>query len=58
MEKRTHTLRLSDEEIEALKNRLVPIAPIDYDLETYALLRELYGRLEHIQLNPRKGGEK
>ena len=39
-----HRVTLTDEELEALSGRLVPITPTDYDLKTYALLRSLYGR--------------
>ena len=47
---RKHQVTLSDEELKALKDRLVPISPIDYDLKAYAILRNLYGRFEHILL--------
>jgi len=47
---RKHQVTLSDEELKALSDRLVPISPIDYDLKTYAILRNLYGRFEHILL--------
>ena len=39
-----HRVTLSDDELVALRDRLVPIAPADYDLHTYSILRDLYGR--------------
>ena len=45
-----HRLTLSGEEIALLRDRLVPIAPIDYDLHSYAKLRGLYGRFDHYCL--------
>ena len=54
MKERKHTIRLTDKEVAALKDRLVPICPADYDLETYAILRDLYGRLEHLELTTLK----
>lgn len=45
-----HRVTLTDDELRALMGRLVPITPNDYDLETYATLRGLYGRFEGILL--------
>jgi len=42
------TLRLTPEEAIALRDRLVPISPLKYDLSTYAILRDLYGRIDRI----------
>ena len=55
-DKTKHQVTLTDEELKALSDRLVPIAPIDYDLQTYAILRNLYGRFQ--RLLQRIGGEK
>jgi len=46
--KKVHRVTLTDEELQALADRLVPIRPIDYDLPTYAILRDLYGRFTHL----------
>lgn len=43
-----HKVTLTNKELEALQGRLIPIAPTDYDLETYAILRNLYGRFERL----------
>ena len=43
-----HKVTLSDEELKALLGRLVPIAPSEYDLKTYAILRNLTGRFERL----------
>ena len=43
-----HRITLTTEEITALRDRLVPISAYDYDLHTFAILRNLYGRLDHI----------
>lgn len=48
MRTRCLTLRLSPEEAFALRGKLVPIRPIDYDLHTFSLLRGLYGRLDRL----------
>ena len=48
-----HRVTLSDEELKALLDRLVPISPANYDLKTYAILRNLTGRFERIL---QKGG--
>ncbi|MBA7569802.1 hypothetical protein ES708_11543 [subsurface metagenome] len=45
-----HRITLTEEELEALRDRLVPVSPLDYDLHTYAILRDLYGRFDHILL--------
>ncbi|MBA7570669.1 hypothetical protein ES708_12422 [subsurface metagenome] len=39
-----HRVTLTDEELQALADRLVPISPSDYDLKTFSILRSLYGR--------------
>ncbi len=41
-----HRISLTGEQIALLRDRLVPIAPIDYDLPSYAILRGL-ARLSH-----------
>lgn len=43
-----HRVILSDEELKALSDRLVPIRPMDYDLRTFAILRDLYGRFQRL----------
>lgn len=43
-----HTLRFTTEELIALRDRLVPISAMEYDLHTYAILRDLYGRFDTI----------
>lgn len=55
-----HRLSLTVEELVALRDRLVPISPTAYDRHTYAILRNLYGRIEHLlQLSEtKKGGER
>lgn len=45
-----HRITLTDQELEVLRDRLVPISPDDYPLNEYATLRDLYGRFEHILL--------
>ncbi|MBA7573985.1 hypothetical protein ES708_15786 [subsurface metagenome] len=45
-----HRMTLTGEEIALLRDRLVPIAPIDYDLNSFSILRNLYGRLDHYCL--------
>jgi len=39
-----HRITLSDEEIAIIETRIEKVTPVDYDLHTYALLRNLYGR--------------
>lgn len=39
------TMRLSQDEIQALEKILVPISPSTYDLHTFSILRNLYGRV-------------
>lgn len=56
-----HRIKLTGEDVALLKDRLVPIAPSDYDLHDYAILRHLYGRfcqLQHMDefRHGRKGG--
>ena len=46
-----HRLTFTTRELELLKDRLVPISPMDYDLESFSILRSLYGRLDHFLLN-------
>ena len=48
---RPYRLSLSLEELEALANRLVPISPSEYDLHSFSLLRDLYGRITHLILS-------
>lgn len=43
-------LSFTIEELRVLRDRLVPITIADYDLNTYAILRHLYGRFDHIVL--------
>lgn len=50
-----HNLSLTIEELTILRDRLVPISPMDYDLHAYAILRDLYGRIEHIILRSETG---
>ncbi len=45
-----HRMTLTEEELEALANRLVPISPNDYTIREFATLRNLYGRICHILL--------
>ena len=45
-----YRLSLTVEELIALRDRLVPIVPIDYDLHTYAILRDLHGRIDRLIL--------
>ncbi|MBA7699850.1 hypothetical protein ES703_108553 [subsurface metagenome] len=45
-----HRVALSDDELKALLGRLVPITPVDYDIKTFAILRNLYGRFERLLL--------
>ena len=49
-----HTLSFTHEELKALANRLVPIAPSDYTQHDYAVLRHLYGRISRIESSCRK----
>lgn len=48
--KKKYRLTFTFEELKALSNSLVHIAPSEYDLHTYCLLRELHGRFEHLLL--------
>ena len=48
-----HRVTLTDEELQALADRLVPIIPADYDLKTFALLRGLYGRFTWLLNKPK-----
>lgn len=48
---KNYHLTLTIEEVRALKTRLIPISPAEYDIETYALLRNLYGRLDHFDIH-------
>ena len=41
---------LTQDELQALSDRLVSICPADYSLEEFAILRNLYGRFTHILL--------
>ena len=43
-----HRITLTGEEVALLRDRLVPISPLDYDLRSFSLLRNLYGRLDRI----------
>lgn len=45
---RKHAIMLTEEELRALADRLVPIRPLDYDTHTFAILRNLYGRFTRI----------
>ena len=47
---RKHKVALSDRELRLLADRLVPISPLDYNLEDCSTLRDLYGRFEHLIL--------
>ncbi len=49
----THRVTLTDEELKALADRLVPIKPIDYDLKTFSILRSLYGRFTWLLNKPK-----
>jgi len=40
-----YRISLSEKELKVLRDRLVPICPMDYSLEDFAILRDLYGRL-------------
>jgi len=48
-----HRVTLTDEELKALCDELVPITPNDYDLKTYAILRGLYGRFTWLLNKPK-----
>ncbi len=48
-----HRVTLTDEELEALCLRLVPLTPAEFDLKTFALLRELYGRFTWLLNKPK-----
>ncbi|MBA7576070.1 hypothetical protein ES708_17907 [subsurface metagenome] len=50
----THRVTLTDEELQALADRLVPICPADYDLPTYSILRSLYGRFTWLLNKPNR----
>jgi len=52
-----HRITLTEEEIEALADRLVPISPGDYQLHEYAILRDLYGRFTHILSRSKEGAK-
>lgn len=43
-----HKVSLSDDELKAMLLRLVPIRPFDYDLKTFAILRNLTGRFSRL----------
>ena len=45
-----YRLNLTLDEVKALRDRLVPIEPYKYNQKTYAILRDLYGRLDHIAI--------
>ena len=46
-----HRLTFTDEEIKVMADRLEYVKPMDYDLHTYAILRNLYGRFSSILLH-------
>lgn len=46
--KRTIRIEMTIEQAAALRDRLIPISPASYQLEDYAFLRNLYGRLDHL----------
>ena len=48
-----HRVTLTDEELQALADRLVPITPSDYDLKTFSILRSLYGRFTWLLNKPK-----
>lgn len=48
-----HRLTFTTEELGVLEERLEVVEPMKYDLHTYTLLRNLYGRIGHILLNVR-----
>jgi len=45
-----HRLTFTDEELAVLEERLEVVEPMKYDLHTYAVLRNLYGRICHFRL--------
>ena len=54
-----HHIALTGQDIALLRDRLVPISPMDYNLAEFSILRHLYGRFDHIvfedeQRHPRK----
>lgn len=46
MHTKRFTLTLDYHKAVALRDRLVPISPLGYSLETFAFLRDLYGHLD------------
>lgn len=47
------------EELRVMRDRLIPVSPMDYDLKTYAIIRDLYGRFAHkVQKIEIEKGEK
>jgi len=56
-----HHIALTGQDIALLRDRLVPISPMHYNLAEFAILRDLYGRFDRIVFNdeskhPRKDG--
>jgi len=50
-----YRITLTEKELKVLRDRLVPIRPVDYSLEDFTILRNLYGRLDHIFLTSKEG---
>jgi len=48
-----HRLTFTDEELAVLEESLEVVEPAKYDLHTYAVLRNLYGRIYHLRLHQR-----
>jgi hypothetical protein len=46
--KRRITLDITITQAASLRDRLIPISPLDYTLDDYAYLRNLYGRLDRL----------
>lgn len=44
-----HRMTFTDEEMAILEERLEIVEPMKYDLHTYAVLRNLYGRIVHLR---------
>ncbi|MBA7580031.1 hypothetical protein ES708_21917 [subsurface metagenome] len=43
-----HKVTLSDEELKALILRVEVLSPMEFDLETFSILRNLYARFQRI----------
>jgi len=48
-----HRLTFTDEDLAILEERLEVVEPMKYDLHTFALLKNLYGRICRLRLHQR-----